>query len=113
MIKLKHMSIYEQSEMLRLAMQQYPVAEIAQKIGRSREAVYNQLKARDIPSNPVYRNPTQIFNMIPTGYVKPPYSQKTFKTLLATVDIMIEDMTDVKQNLVWAIEQTETLKEVE
>ena len=69
MSKLKHMSIDEQSEVLRLAMQQYPVAQIAQKIGRSREAVYNQLKARNIPSNPVYRNPTQIFNMIPTGYV--------------------------------------------
>jgi IS30 family transposase len=101
----------EINEMMRLAMQKLTVREIAAKIGRSHQAVYRQFQVFKIPADVKYRNPTQIFNKISTGYVEPPYSQNTFNTLLATVEGLINDMQEVKQNIVWAIQQTEILKE--
>ena len=108
-----HMTIEELDEMMRLAMQKLTVREIAAKINRSHQAVYKQFQVFNIPTDAKYRNPTQIFNKISSGYVEPPYSQNTFNTLLATVEGLINDMQDVRQNIVWAIEQTKILKEVE
>ena len=108
-----HMTIEEIDEMMRLAMQKLTVREIAAKIGRSHQAVYRQFELFKIPTDAKYRNSIQIYNKISTGYVEPPYSQDTFNTLLATVEGLINDMQQVRQNIVWAIEQTKTLKEAE
>ena len=97
-----HMDLDEINEMLRHAMGGLSVDRISTKINRSRQSVYNQLRAFEIPTNPRYRNPTQIFNMISTGYVKPPYSQKTLVTVKATIDSLIEDLLSMRQTIDWA-----------